>query len=193
MLSKLDSVGGDGDHGATMTRVMAALENAFDIQSAKSISEMLRDAGWAVMNVDGGASSALLGTFVNGMGDTEIGEELYAENLAESFESGMCAVMSQTKARVGDKTMMDALIPAVEAFRNGARSGAPLEMAMSMAAASAEAGAKSTGELITRYGRARSFGERTLGHVDPGAMSISIIFAGFRDALNSIDESETYV
>ena len=193
MLSKLDTVGGDGDHGATMTRAMEALEIAIETQSAKSASAMLKDAGWAVMNVDGGASSALLGTFVSGMGDVEMGEELHALTLADSFASGLRAVMRQTRARIGDKTMMDALIPAVEAFRRAALPGGTLGNATAMAAASAEAGAKSTSELITRYGRARSLGERTLGHLDPGAVSISILFAGFRDALNSIDEGGNHV
>jgi phosphoenolpyruvate---glycerone phosphotransferase subunit DhaL len=187
MLSKLDSVGGDGDHGATMKRAMEALENAIDIQSAKSSSAMLKDAGWAVMNVDGGASSALLGTFVSGMGEVEIGEELHSHELADSFESGLRAVMRQTRARVGDKTMMDALIPAVEAFRQAALLGGTLQNAMTAAAESAETGAKSTRALTARYGRARSLGERTVGHPDPGAVSISILFAGFRDALISID------
>ena len=103
MLSQLDSVGGDGDHGATMARAMEALENAIDVRSAKSASAMLKDAGWAVMNVDGGASSALLGTFVSGMGDAEIGEELNAENLADSFQSGLRALMRQTRARVATR------------------------------------------------------------------------------------------
>jgi phosphoenolpyruvate---glycerone phosphotransferase subunit DhaL len=193
MLSRLDSVGGDGDHGATMKRAMEALENAIEMQSAKSASVMLKDAGWAVMNVDGGASSALLGTFVSGMGSVEIDEELHSQNLADSFESGLRALMRQTLARVGDKTMMDALIPAVEAFRRVAMLGGTLENAMTTAAASAEAGAKSTSALIARYGRARSLGERTLGHADPGAVSISILFAGFRDALISIDEGDSHV
>jgi dihydroxyacetone kinase-like protein len=193
LLSKLDTVGGDGDHGATMTRVMNALGIAIDIQSSKSVSAMLKDAGWAMMNVDGGASSALLGTFVSGMGDKEIGEELHSQDLADSFESGLRAVMYQTRARVGDKTMMDALIPAVESFRRAVLLGSSLQAAMTVAAASAERGAKLTIEMTTRYGRARSLGERTLGHPDPGAVSISILFAGFREALNSIDEGEIHV
>jgi phosphoenolpyruvate---glycerone phosphotransferase subunit DhaL len=193
MLSKLDAVGGDGDHGATMIRAMEVLENAIEIQSTKSAGAMLKEAGWALMNVDGGASSAMLSTFVRGMGSVEIGNELRSRELAESFESGLRAVVCQTRARVGDKTMMDALIPAVEAFRQAAEAGKDPDDAMTIAAASAEAGANLTSGLIARYGRARSLGERTLGSPDAGAVSIAFLFAGFRDALTAIDEGENHV
>lgn len=145
------------------------------------------------MNVDGGASSAMLGTFVRGMGSVEIGDELRSPELADSFEAGLRALMGQTRARAGDKTMMDALIPAVEAFRQAAEAGKDPEDAMTLAAVSAETGAKMTNELIARFGRARSLGDRTVGSPDPGAVSIAILFAGFRDALNAIDEGENHV
>lgn len=192
LLSKLDSAGGDGDHGETMVRAMEAIGSAIDIQSAKSASVLLKEAGWAVMNVDGGASSALLGTFVAGMGSVEIGDEFNSKDLANSFEAGLGAVMRQTRARTGDKTLMDALIPAIEAFREAVDAGNSAEGCMATAAESAETGAISTKGMVARYGRARSLGERTLGHPDPGAKSISILFAGFREALNSIDEDEDH-
>lgn len=190
LLSRLDSVGGDGDHGATMTRAIEALETAINLPNATSTSAMLKEAGWAVMNVDGGASSAILGVFVAGMGNVEIGDELTLQKLAESFESGLRAVMGQTRARVGDKTMMDAIIPAVESFRRAVQEGKSRGEAMTIAAASAETGAKSTINLVARHGRARSLGERTLGHSDPGAVSMALLFTGFRDALISIDEGD---
>lgn len=193
MLSRLDSVGGDGDHGETMSRAMTVLENAVDIHSPKTASVILLEAGWAVMNVDGGASSAILGAFVGGMGNVEMGEEFRAQNLADGFESGLQAVMRQTRARIGDKTLMDALIPAIEAYRQAVEDGGSPQAAMTIAATSADAGARSTTELVARQGRARSFGERTLGNMDAGAASIAILFAGFRDALNSIDEGDSDV
>lgn len=193
MLSKLDSVGGDGDHGETISRAVTVLESAVDVRSPKTMSTMLLEAGWAVMDVDGGASSAILGTFVGGMGNVEFGEEFSARKLAESFESGLRAVMRQTRARIGDKTLMDALIPAVEAYRQAVEDDVSPEAAMTIAAASADAGAISTAELVARLGRARSLGERTLGNVDAGAASIAILFAGFRDALNSIDDGDSDV
>jgi dihydroxyacetone kinase-like protein len=188
MLSQLDTFGGDGDHGATMVRAMDVLESAIDSESAKNSSAMLKEAGWSVMNVDGGASSALVGTFFSGMGDAEIGDELNCQSLADSLQAGLRAVCGRTKAKRGDKTMMDALIPAVDAFLAAASSGKTMAMATSEAAAAADAGAASTKNMIARYGRARNLGDRTLGHMDPGAVSIALLFKGFSVALATDSE-----
>ena len=204
MLSKLDSVGGDGDHGATMVRFMERLEQAMDSAGEMSTSAMLKEAGWSAMDADGGASSAILGTFVAGMGDVEIGEVLDSRCLAESFRAGLQAVLRHTKARQGDKTMMDALLPAVEALEQTALLGQTAKTAMKSAAVAAEHGAIATRQMIARHGRAKSLGKRSLGHADPGATSVAILFAAFSSALaedeagrrlhlNSIDESESYV
>lgn len=183
MLSQLDSVGGDGDHGATMVRFMERLEQAMDDADSKSASAMLKEAGWSAMDADGGASSAILGTFVAAMGEVEIGEEMDCLCLAKSFDAGLRAVLRHTKATQGDKTMMDALFPAVEAFEQAASSGQTAEIAMNSAAAAAERGADATKQMIARYGRAKSLGERSLGHIDPGAASIALLFAAFGSAL----------
>jgi dihydroxyacetone kinase-like protein len=204
LLSKLDSVGGDGDHGATMVRFMERLEQAMDATDEKSTSAMLKEAGWSSMDADGGASCAILGTFVAGMGDVEIGEELDSRCLSESFHAGLRAVLPHTKARQGDKTMMDALLPAVEALEQAALLGQTTGVAMKAAAVAAEQGAIATRQMIAHHGRAKSIGERSLGHPDPGATSVAILFAAFSSALvggeagrrlhlNSIDESESYV
>lgn len=183
ILSQLDSVGGDGDHGTTMVRAMEQLEAAIDRENAEKTSAMLAAAGWSVMGVDGGASSAIFGTFIAGMGDAEMGDELDCTCLAESFQAGLRAVCNRTKARKGDKTMMDALMPAVQAFQAAASSGKAAAVALKEAAVAAEAGAASTKNLIARYGRARYLGERTLGHMDPGAASIALLFSGFSKAV----------
>jgi phosphoenolpyruvate---glycerone phosphotransferase subunit DhaL len=183
MLSQLDSVGGDGDHGTTMVRAMEELNATFDQESTKKTNAILTAAGWKVMGVDGGASSAIFGTFISGMGDAEVGDDLDCEGVAGSFQAGLRAVCNRTKARIGDKTMMDALIPAVETFQAAASSGKTIALAMKEAALAAVAGAASTKDLIARYGRARYLGERTLGHIDPGAASIALLFRGFSEAL----------
>jgi phosphoenolpyruvate---glycerone phosphotransferase subunit DhaL len=182
-LSRLDSIGGDGDHGTTMVRAMAVLEGDIEPANGASLSEMLARAGWSVMGVDGGASSALLGTFIAGMGDIELGEELDCERLAASFEAGLRAVSNRTKARPGDKTMMDALAPAVEAVRVAASSRRPIAAALKEAADAAAAGAESTKHQVARHGRAKYLGEKTLGHADAGATSIALIFRGFATAV----------
>ncbi len=185
-LSELDSVGGDGDHGTTMVRAMEILEGAIDSAGTTSLCDTLKQAGWSVMGTDGGASSALLGTLIAGMGDAELGSELDCASLAASFEAGLRAVSSRTKARPGDKTMMDALAPAVDALRAAASAGRPVAAALREAADAAAAGAESTRTLVARHGRAKYVGEKTLGHPDAGATSMALLFRGFAAAATEI-------
>jgi phosphoenolpyruvate---glycerone phosphotransferase subunit DhaL len=182
-LSQLDCIGGDGDHGATMLRVMEKLEAAIDPASERGTASLLKEAGWTIMGVDGGASSAILGTLIAGMGDVELGEEIDCGCIARSFDAGLRAVATRTKAKPGDKTMMDALVPAVEALGAAASAGKSIACAMSDAAAAAQMGAESTKDLVARYGRAKYLGEKTLGHPDAGATSIALLFRGFSAAL----------
>jgi dihydroxyacetone kinase-like protein len=143
----------------------------------------LKDAGWSVLGVGGGASSALLGTFIAGMGDADMSQESDCKHLAASFAAGLRAVEKQTKACPGDKTLMDALVPAVQAVQAAANVGEPIERAMEMAAEAARMGAESTKDMIARYGRAKFLGEKTRGSADAGATSIALLFQGFSAAL----------
>jgi dihydroxyacetone kinase-like protein len=133
------------------------------------------------MGADGGASSSLLGAFVLGMGEATEAEvsSWDCQQLAAALRAGLRAVQVHTKAQPGEKTMMDALMPAVEAFAVAAQAGEGMAAAFRAAAQAAKAGAAATEKLIARYGRARLLGERTLGHQDPGAASIALIFEGF--------------
>ncbi len=154
------------------------------ITSTQSLTDSLKAAGWRVLGVDGGASSSLLGTFFAGMGDVVLaGDAMNCSELAQSLQAGLRAVSRQTKARPGDKTMMDALIPAVDAVSAAAGAGKSIPQALDDAALAAKLGAESTRDLVARYGRARSLGERTRGHPDAGATSIALIFKGFREGL----------
>jgi phosphoenolpyruvate---glycerone phosphotransferase subunit DhaL len=178
LLTELDSIGGDGDHGTTMLHAAEQMEYHADNQC---LTEFLKTVGWRVLSVDGGASSGFLGTFFSGLGDVELAEDaMDCKHLAESFEAGLRAVSRQTKARPGDKTMMDALVPAVEAIS----AASTIPQALEAAAAAAKSGAASTRDMIARYGRARSLGERTRGYPDAGATSIALIFAGFKEGLH---------
>ena len=181
-LSELDCVSGDGDHGTAMLHAVDQLEAACRSESEEGLKMLFKNAGWKVLSVDGGASSALLGTFFGGMADAEIGDELDCNGLACAFEAGLRAVSKQTKAQPGDKTMMDALIPAVCAVRSGASSGKTIPTALKEAAAAAQSGAESTRDLIAKYGRARFSGEKARGHQDAGATSIALLFRGFSEA-----------
>ena len=184
-LSQLDCVAGDGDHGTTMLRIMDRLEAAFQPESTADLKTSFCDAGWNVMGCDGGASSSLLGAFFLGIGDaTEGGVSSWdCADFARALRSGLQAMESQTKARPGDKTLMDALAPAVEACVAEAHAGRELTEALLAAAQAASAGASATENQIAHYGRARLLGDKTKGHQDPGAASVALLFAGFAEAI----------
>ena len=188
-LSRLDCIGGDGDHGATMVRAMEMLVSEMNVENDKPLNARLKDAGWSLLGIDGGASSALLGTFIGGMGDADLGEESDCKHLAAGFVAGLRAVEKQTKARPGDKTMMDALVPAVQAIQAAADSGEPVARGMELASAAALAGAETTKDMIAKYGRAKFLGEKTRGSPDAGATSISLLFQGFSAALSEPKEA----
>ncbi|MFA5193135.1 MAG: dihydroxyacetone kinase subunit DhaL [Verrucomicrobiia bacterium] len=182
-LSTLDSATGDGDHGTTICRVMDAAEAAAKADTTGKISELLNKVGWDVMSVDGGSTSPLLGSFFIGLSEgAGSAAELDAAAVAAMFETGVAGLRQQTKAQPGDKTMIDALVPAVEALRAAAGGGADVSAALRQAADAAMAGAQATKEMTAKFGRARNLGDRTRGHVDPGATSIAHIFAGFAEA-----------
>ncbi len=184
-LTELDSIGGDGDHGTTMLRAAEQMEIEMEPANTESLTGMLKATGWRVLGVDGGASSSLLGTFFSGLGDVELTADfMNCEDLARSLEAGLRAVSRQTKARPGDKTMMDALTPAVAAATAAAVAGKTIPEALQEAAEAARAGAESTRDLTARFGRARSLGERTRGYPDAGATSISLIFKGFKEGVS---------
>jgi dihydroxyacetone kinase-like protein len=182
-LSKLDSVGGDGDHGTTMARAMGKAEAAIEAESTGQLKSLLLDIGWGIMGVDGGATGPLLGTLFMGMADA-VGEaeSLDASALADAFAAGLAALEKQTRARPGDKTLMDALVPAVTALRDTATAGGSPADALQAAAEAAEGGAEATKELQARFGRARNIKEASVGSPDPGATSMALLFRGFAGA-----------
>ena len=110
-------------------------------------------------------------------------ERIDCPMLAAMFEAGLAAVRRQSKAQIGDKTLMDALLPAVDAMRRAADEGKSIREALQQAAKAAEDGAISTKEFKARFGRAKNLGERTIGCQDPGATSMALIFQGFFEGL----------
>ena len=183
-LTKLDSAIGDGDHGMTIARAMGIAEKVIAESEKKELKGLLKDVGWGVMGVDGGATGPLLGSFLMGLGNG-IGEQdaIDCPTLAAMFEAGLAGVRRQSKAQIGDKTMMDALLPAVEAIRQAADEAKSIKEALREAAEAAEKGAASTKEFQARFGRAKNLGDRTIGHQDPGATSMALIFQGFFEGL----------
>ena len=187
-LSRLDSIGGDGDHGTAMLLAFEKIDEAVQADGAPAINEWLKETGWSVLGVGGGASTALLGTFIAGMGDAGTGADCKCEELAACLRAGLRAIEKQTKAKPGDKTMMDALVPAVEAFQAAADSGKSVAEATKEAAEAARRGAEATTEMIARYGRAKFLGEKTLGSQDAGATSTALLFRGFSIGLVQVEE-----
>jgi dihydroxyacetone kinase-like protein len=183
-LSKMDSAIGDGDHGTTIARAMGIAEKVIQESEKADLKGLLKDVGWGVMGVDGGATGPLLGSFLMGLGKG-LGEPqtIDCQTLAAMFEAGLAGVRRQSKAQVGDKTLMDALLPAVDAIRQAADEGQSIADALQKAATAAEKGAASTKEFKARYGRAKNLGDRTIGFQDPGATSMALIFQGFYEAL----------
>ncbi len=186
-LSELDSVCGDGDHGTTMLRAMDFLDKTLEQSRSQDIKGLMSSLGWTLLGIDGGATGPLLGTLFLGMsGALREKEALDAPRLAAVFEAGIESLRKLTKAQVGDKTIMDALVPAVQAMRNAAGEQQGVLETLHKAAQAAQQGAVSTKGLIARYGKAKFSESRTLGHQDPGATSMAMIFQGLYKGLLAI-------
>ncbi len=186
LLSKLDSHGGDGDHGTTMARAVNCIEKAIEDDTSSLLKDLLQAVGWAVMGVDGGATGPLFGTFFMSMADAATGADaLDAKGLAAAFAAGLAGVQKRTRAQIGDKTLIDALVPAVEAAQSAAEGGGSVEDVLRSASDAARAGAERTAALQARFGRAKNIGEKSIGPPDAGATSVSLIFNGFLEGVTS--------
>lgn len=157
--SKLDAVIGDGDHGQAIVTAMSAI--VATAEKGTEFKTMLNDMGFDVMLQVSGSTSTLLGAFFLGMSDHVSGTQLDAAAVKAMFAGGLTNVQKQTKAQKGDKTMMDALIPAVEAIQNCPSDD--IKELINAGAEAALAGAQSTIELKANFGRARNYGERLYG------------------------------
>ncbi|EOA59912.1 MULTISPECIES: DAK2 domain-containing protein [Bacteroides] len=177
--SKLDAVIGDGDHGQAIVTAMSAI--VATAEKGTEFKSMLNDMGFDVMLQVSGSTSTLLGAFFLGMSDHVSGTQLDAAAVKAMFAGGLTNVQKQTKAQKGDKTMMDALIPAVEAIQNCPSDD--IKELINAGAEAALAGAQSTIELKANFGRARNYGERSIGYMDSGAASWSCMFASFSEAI----------
>ena len=177
--SKLDAVIGDGDHGQAIVTAMSAI--VATAEKGTEFKTMLNDMGFDVMLQVSGSTSTLLGAFFLGMSDHVSGTQLDATAVKAMFAGGLANVQKQTKAQKGDKTIMDALIPAVEAIQNCPSDD--IKELINAGAEAALAGAQSTIELKANFGRARNYGERSIGYMDSGAASWSCMFASFSEAI----------
>lgn len=177
--SQLDAVLGDGDHGTAIVQAMSALVTTAD--KGTEFKAMLNDMSFNLMLEISGSTSTLLGGFFLGMSDHAEGSELDAAGVKAMFAGGLAGVRKQTKAQLGDKTMMDALIPAVEAMQSV--DSTDVKVLLEAGAQAALQGAKATVDMKANFGRARNYGERSIGYADSGASSWSCMFDAFAKAL----------
>lgn len=181
-LSELDSATGDGDHGVTIHRTMQAVVAALDENADKPMAALLNAIAMKVMMCDGGSTSPLLGSYFMGLAAGAKVDEQSPEQTAAMFEAGLANFRKTSKAEPGDKTMMDAFAPATEALVQSLTTSSNHHQAFVEAATKASEGAEKTRDYVAKFGRARTMGERAIGHLDPGAKSISYLFEGFAKA-----------
>jgi phosphoenolpyruvate---glycerone phosphotransferase subunit DhaL len=185
-LTALDSAIGDADHGINMDRGMTAVRELLPTLRDGQAGALFKQVGRTLISTVGGASGPLYGTFFLRLG-TAFGEteEAAPADLARGLRAGLDGIVALGKANLGDKTMVDAVTPAVEAVEAGAE--ADLGAALTAAAEAAAAGRDRITPLVARKGRASYLGERSAGHQDPGATSATILFEVFRDELGRAD------
>ena len=171
-LTQLDAAIGDADHGANMNRGFQAVLTKLPGLSDKDIATVLKTVGMTLISTVGGAGGPLYGTFFIQAGSAVAGKpELSLEDWSAALDSAIQGIKARGKAEPGDKTMVDALVPAAEAVRAAVAENAPIGEALKKSAQAAEDGMKATIPLVARRGRASYLGERSAGHQDPGATS----------------------
>lgn len=188
LLTELDTSIGDGDHGINLARGMGAVRARLGTavpEDSQRAAAICRDAGMTLISTVGGASGPLYGTFLRRLGGSlpaDAGADLDA--FAIAARAGLDGIIALGHAEPGDKTMVDAMGPAVEALETAASGGAPLGAALRRAAMAAAAGSDGTIPLIARKGRASYLGDRSRGHRDPGAASTALLFEALADAFD---------
>jgi dihydroxyacetone kinase-like protein len=174
-LTALDSAVGDADHGANMQRGMQAVVGVLDGGAAQEPADLLRQVGMTLVSKVGGASGPLYGTFFLRMAPAMSGSAVDGATFAAALRAGLDGVVARGRAEAGDKTMFDALAPAVDALDAALAEHRPLADALRAAAQAADAGRDATEPMVARKGRASYLGERSVGHLDPGATSSALL------------------
>jgi phosphoenolpyruvate---glycerone phosphotransferase subunit DhaL len=184
ILSEIDSRFGDGDHGVTISKIADLMLDKTNhlLSSTQTFKSFFTELGEAITNVGGGSAGPLYGTYFEGYGEDLSDEvELDVAVFKQVLNNGLLNLQSITKAQVGDKTMMDTLIPATKAILETNGSIGEVVRAGRLAA---EAGAKASEGYVSKFGRARFYKEATIGTPDAGAVSCTYIFIGFDEAIN---------
>lgn len=170
LLTQADKVIGDGDHGVGIARGFEAVCQKLEGQTFSALDELLKTIGMALMTSVGGASGAVFGTWFRGGARRLSGRHVFdSEALALMLVDGLRAVQDRGKAKPGDKTMVDALEPAASKAQE--LKSAPLDESLVAVTQAAREGMERTKDMVAKVGKAKTLGERSLGHPDPGALS----------------------
>ena len=176
-LTDLDSAIGDGDHGVNMDRGFQAVTEKLTNSAEQEIGAIFKVVAMTLISTVGGASGPLYGTLFLQMGMATNGKtELTLDEWASAVEAGIEGVIRRGKANPGDKTMVDSLLPALEALKTAEKEEKSLAETLRVSATAAERGMRATIPLIAKKGRASYLGERSAGHQDPGATSTYLLF-----------------
>jgi dihydroxyacetone kinase-like protein len=179
-LTDLDSAIGDADHGINMNRGMKRVMEKTREKEYSDFGGLFRDAAMTIMSAVGGSAGPLYGTFFMKMGQKLTGKSDASEaEIAEAMQEGLGGIMALGKSQLGDKTMVDALQPAIDALKGEAVNSAA---AWEAAVKAAEKGMEETIPMLAKRGRSSYLGERSIGHQDPGATSAAYLVAALRDA-----------
>jgi dihydroxyacetone kinase-like protein len=183
VLTDLDAAIGDGDHGANMDRGMRAAVAAIEEAKPATASALFNKVGMTLVSTVGGASGPLFGTLFLRIGSSlDDADKVTLEQFTSALRAGLEGVIARGKAEAGDKTMYDALAPAVTALESAVAQQAGKAQALQQARVAAEAGRDATVPMLARKGRASYLGERSIGHQDPGATTVALLMAAATEA-----------
>ena len=183
-LSELDGAIGDGDHGVNMAKCFREVKKKLPESQGKDTEGILKDVGMVVLNSVGGAMGALYGTFFLKLAQASSGKKaIQLNDLVEMFQTAEQGILDIGKAKVGDKTLVDALSPAVRSLEDSRDKGLSLSEALTALETAAKMGMESTKDMIAKIGRASRLGERTIGHQDAGATSCYLILSAMARGL----------
>ncbi len=191
MLNELDSQTGDGDHGSTISRVCHCIQESIAAEP-QGWENQISTLGWRIMEQDGGSASMLIGNLFLGISEGLQRDDLTPLETANAFQLGIERVKRLSGAKLGDKTMLDALVPAAEAMMVASEEDKSFPQLFQDAAVAARNGANSTKMMVAKRGRAKNMGDKAMGHIDPGATSMAILFASFSQSIEqqfSLSES----
>ena len=184
-LTELDAAIGDADHGINMNRGFQKVVSQLSSVADKDIGSILKTVSMTLISSVGGASGPLYGTFFLRASTAVAGKsELTDEDMVALLQAGVDGVVQRGKANLGDKTMLDALSPASDAFKQAVAEGASTQAALNQAVAAAEQGMKETIPLVAKKGRASYLGDRSANHQDPGATSTYLILKTLLETLS---------